>query len=199
MRHIQWFLYNHCGPAYRLDAMNEYVFLHTDARPRTPVGTLSFHVYSKLLHYAAGWEWVQSLTGEGDTAHWYDVSSYAQYRKEYMKTQQEEVHLHVVAPTEPYLYRYITQVCESLSQEYDLYTWSFHQDPQRYCSHEEFTKKYEKPPIMETYYRRMRKKTGILMEDGKPAGGKRNYDKQNRKFDKDFESFQELTIRETSE
>ncbi|MEL7527529.1 MAG: cryptochrome/photolyase family protein [Pseudomonadota bacterium] len=34
---------------------------------------------------------------------------------------------------------------------------------------------------MEHFYREMRLKTGLLMEDGKPAGGKWNYDADNRK------------------
>lgn len=34
---------------------------------------------------------------------------------------------------------------------------------------------------MEHFYREMRQKTGLLMEDGKPAGGKWNYDADNRK------------------
>ncbi|WP_455366784.1 cryptochrome/photolyase family protein [Kaarinaea lacus] len=34
---------------------------------------------------------------------------------------------------------------------------------------------------MEFFYREMRKKTRLLMNNGKPAGGKWNYDKQNRK------------------
>jgi len=34
---------------------------------------------------------------------------------------------------------------------------------------------------MEFFYREMRKKTGYLMDDGKPAGGDWNYDKANRK------------------
>lgn len=34
---------------------------------------------------------------------------------------------------------------------------------------------------MEYFYRDMRKKTGLLMEDGKPAGGEWNYDADNRK------------------
>ncbi|WP_084631310.1 cryptochrome/photolyase family protein [Ferrimonas senticii] len=33
---------------------------------------------------------------------------------------------------------------------------------------------------METFYRRMRKRFQVLMDDGKPSGGKWNYDKQNR-------------------
>jgi deoxyribodipyrimidine photolyase-related protein len=34
---------------------------------------------------------------------------------------------------------------------------------------------------MEHFYRVMRKKTGLLMEDGEPAGGAWNYDKENRR------------------
>ncbi len=35
--------------------------------------------------------------------------------------------------------------------------------------------------ILEDFYRMMRKKTGLLMADGKPVGGEWNYDKSNRK------------------
>ncbi|MXO90742.1 cryptochrome/photolyase family protein [Pontixanthobacter aquaemixtae] len=38
---------------------------------------------------------------------------------------------------------------------------------------------------MENFYQEMRKKTGLLMEDGKPVGGKWNYDKDNREPPKD--------------
>lgn len=37
-----------------------------------------------------------------------------------------------------------------------------------------------KAPLMETFYRRVRKETGYLMADGKPCGGKWNYDHDNR-------------------
>ena len=37
-----------------------------------------------------------------------------------------------------------------------------------------------KQPRMEHFYRAMRKQTGILMQDGKPLGGKWNYDADNR-------------------
>lgn len=48
----------------------------------------------------------------------------------------------------------------------------------------EFRAQFEKPPIMETFYRYMRKSRDILMEDNKPYGGKWNYDSENRNFDK---------------
>lgn len=40
--------------------------------------------------------------------------------------------------------------------------------------------KGKKRYLMETFYRHMRKNYGILMEDGKPTGGKWNYDHSNR-------------------
>ncbi len=39
----------------------------------------------------------------------------------------------------------------------------------------------EAPWRMDSFYRRIRKDTGILMEDGKPAGGKFSFDADNRK------------------
>ena len=47
----------------------------------------------------------------------------------------------------------------------------------------EFEKLHETPEArvtMENFYHLMRKKTGLLMENGKPIGGAWNYDKQNR-------------------
>ena len=51
------------------------------------------------------------------------------------------------------------------------------------CSHHEFEAWAEgrKELRMEFFYREMRRKTGLLMEDGKPAGGKWNFDHDNRK------------------
>ncbi len=51
------------------------------------------------------------------------------------------------------------------------------------CSHAEFEGWAEgrKELRMEWFYRDMRRKTGLMMEGGKPAGGKWNYDHDNRK------------------
>jgi deoxyribodipyrimidine photolyase-related protein len=51
------------------------------------------------------------------------------------------------------------------------------------CSHREFETWAEGRATltMEFFYREMRAKTGLLMESGKPAGGRWNYDKDNRK------------------
>ena len=51
------------------------------------------------------------------------------------------------------------------------------------CSHEEFEGWAEgrKELRMEWFYREMRRKTGLMMEGDRPAGGKWNYDHDNRK------------------
>jgi deoxyribodipyrimidine photolyase-related protein len=55
------------------------------------------------------------------------------------------------------------------------------------CSTEDFARHAEgrKQLRMEYFYREMRRKTGILIEDGRPTGGKWNYDVENREvFDR---------------
>jgi deoxyribodipyrimidine photolyase-related protein len=51
------------------------------------------------------------------------------------------------------------------------------------CSHKEFEAwaSDRRELTMEFFYREMRRKTGLLMQDGKPAGGRWNFDKDNRK------------------
>ncbi|SFB85240.1 cryptochrome/photolyase family protein [Tropicimonas isoalkanivorans] len=61
------------------------------------------------------------------------------------------------------------------------------EDDRFIASHTEFEKWAEgrKELRMEHFYRDMRRKTGLLMEDGDPAGGKWNFDHENRKPAKD--------------
>ncbi len=57
------------------------------------------------------------------------------------------------------------------------------EDDRFLCSHEEFRDWAEdrKALRMEYFYREMRRKTGLLMEGDEPAGGKWNFDAENRK------------------
>ncbi len=59
-----------------------------------------------------------------------------------------------------------------------------HQDTRFICSRVEFVRWADGRKLlrMEDFYREMRRKTGLLMEeDGSPSGGKWNFDSQNRK------------------
>jgi deoxyribodipyrimidine photolyase-related protein len=55
-------------------------------------------------------------------------------------------------------------------------------DSRFFCSIDEFADfaRGKKKLLMEQFYRMMRKKTGLLMQDGEPIGGEWNYDKENR-------------------
>lgn len=61
------------------------------------------------------------------------------------------------------------------------------EDDRFLCSKKEFskwisTRKTNSQIIMESFYRDMRKKTGLLVEEDKPVGGKWNFDKDNRNY-----------------
>lgn len=72
---------------------------------------------------------------------------------------------------------------------HDIQTWKLDTpieilaDDRFICTHDEFSEwaAGRKQLRMEYFYRDMRKKHDILMQDGKPAGGEWNYDSQNRK------------------
>lgn len=72
------------------------------------------------------------------------------------------------------------------------------EDDRFLCRHDEFAEWAEghEGLLMETFYRMMRKKTGLLMEEGEPAGGRWNYDKENRKpAPKDFAAPKRISFR----
>ena len=72
----------------------------------------------------------------------------------------------------------IAAVCDQHGVELDVLP-----DNQFLCSIDEFRqwRKGRKTLVMEHFYRHMRKRYGFLMEDGKPAGGSWNFDRNNRK------------------
>jgi deoxyribodipyrimidine photolyase-related protein len=58
-----------------------------------------------------------------------------------------------------------------------------HEDAHFYCSREDFARwaRGRKQLVMEFFYRDMRKRFDVLMDDGKPAGGAWNFDQANRR------------------
>jgi deoxyribodipyrimidine photolyase-like uncharacterized protein len=71
-----------------------------------------------------------------------------------------------MTPSEPSVYTTFLQIQKNLEQQDICIT--FTPNTQFLISHEGFTKQFPKPPVMETFYRWMRKKFDILMENGKP-------------------------------
>jgi deoxyribodipyrimidine photolyase-related protein len=75
----------------------------------------------------------------------------------------------------------VRQMAESWAGELGIQV-EIREDDRFLCPLEEFASwaSDRKELRMEFFYRQMRRKTGWLVEDGKPVGGKWNYDKQNR-------------------
>lgn len=71
----------------------------------------------------------------------------------------------------------IDQVCASAGVPLER-----HSDTHFLCSREEFAtwREKRKTLVMEHFYRHMRKRCDILMQDGKPTGGRWNFDQKNR-------------------
>lgn len=81
-----------------------------------------------------------------------------------------------------------TQVIATTPSEYRVFkdlegSCTILEDTRFLCSNKDFIQwaKDKKQLRMEYFYREMRKKHNILMDNGKPIGGKWNYDQENRK------------------
>ena len=100
----------------------------------------------------------------------------------------------LITPVEDYVHKNFQKIQKKLKKQ--GITLSFTENTESFfLSHDEFKKQYKKPPIMEYFYRFMRKRENILMtEDGKPEGGEWNYDKENRKFDRKHERSWDFNI-----
>lgn len=89
-----------------------------------------------------------------------------------------------MTPSEAYIHTLFINIQNNL-KKYDIHI-EFTTNTQFLITHEEFRKQFPKPPVMETFYRWMRKKFNILMDQDKPLGGKWNFDKENRSFDRTY-------------
>jgi len=86
-----------------------------------------------------------------------------------------------IVVTEPGEWR-VRKAMESWSQTHNV-SVEIRDDDRFLCSVADFAAWAEgrKQLRMEYFYREMRKKTGLLMREGKPVGGKWNFDSENRK------------------
>jgi deoxyribodipyrimidine photolyase-related protein len=130
---------------------------------------------SRIAEYAIAKSFLTDCVKLGYQTHWIECTSYKEGIEKYRAEQSIE-NIILMRPSEEYLARRIE------SWELDL---EILPNTQFLITREEYSKQFEKPPVMETFYRYMRKSRNILMEDdGKPVGGKWNYDHENRNFDK---------------
>ncbi len=186
----QRILYDQLGAHYCYHDVDQYVFLHSTKAPWSPYGPLSLNPHSQQIEYDAS----QILIGELE--HWpksatrHSVSSYLLGLRQYCQDYDVSVII-VMTPSEPSLLNHILSLQDKLS-EYGIII-ELRPNTQFLVDHDEFLIQFEKPPVMEVFYRWMRRKFDVLMDVDQPLWGKRNYDADNRSFDKHFtEQWQEI-------
>ena len=101
-------------------------------------------------------------------------------------------------PCEDYVFQNFLKIQKKLEAEEEIHLKIIEDTQSFFLSHTDFTKQYKKPPIMEYFYRFMRKKEDILMNGNTPEGDQWNFDKENRKFDKNHEKSWDFHLQKNS-
>ena len=179
MKKAQWILYDQCNTRYIESGVTDIFFiLFTGARIVSPVGDLTFNIRSNIAEYAIAREFLDECENLGYRTHWIEARSYSEGIE---KFAQESCITDIISmrSSEEYLARKIDRY---ILQWVSLQIF---ENRQFMITPIEFGEQFEKPPVMENFYRYMRRSRNILIEDdGKPVGGKWNYDSENRNFDK---------------
>lgn len=157
---------------------------------------LNFNIKSKILDYAMWFNFVEELNNFWFKADFELWKNYFESILNYcLKNNFNEIFL--VKPVENYVYKNFLEISKKLLNKWIKLT--FLEDKRSFfISNEEFSQNYKKPPVMETFYRFMRKKFNILMEFDKPIWWKWNFDSENRKFDKNHRKSWNFILEETS-
>lgn len=142
-----------------------------------PLGWLKLLPHHKkkiVLQFSSMRHFSDELVASGKNVIYYPLCDDVENAFSQLK-QKDFIHtLHVMEPAE----WGIKQSLEALAKKTGLGI-IFHENEQFLYHQNAFD--FKKPPLLETFYRFMRKQSGILMQQDKPIGGKWNFDKENRK------------------
>ena len=163
----QLILYDQLGSHYCYDDVSSYLFLLSSQNPVSPYGPLHLNPFSKTIEREASQNLIKELETSGKQAHWNEVSDYESGIREYAEQYNIDTFI-IMTPSEPSLLRQLEKIQTHLKNH--NIEIIFRPNTQFLISHDEFVKQYSKPPVMETFYRWMRKKFDILMDGDKPLG-----------------------------
>lgn len=164
MRIVQWILYDQFSTSFIEPGVTDVAFvLFMGERISSPVGNLTFNVRSKIAEYAMAKWFLDECRRLGYAVHWIEARSYREGLEALVrKTGAREIL--TMRSSEEYLARKIADF------RIPGATLKILPNRQFLIGEDEFRAAFDKPPVMETFYRYMRKTRGILMDaDGKPA------------------------------
>jgi len=179
----QIILYNQLREEYVSDSHLYTLYIHNTWEIKFQWKKLSLNARSKMIDYAWWKQFIEYLQEKGMKADFLREKSFFDWLKKYAKKHAIKKYV-LIKPVEDYVYKNFLKIEKKLEN-----IWielEFLPDNQSFfLSRKDFLKQYSKPPIMEYFYRFMRKRENILIDSaGNPEGGKWNYDEENRKFDK---------------
>jgi deoxyribodipyrimidine photolyase-related protein len=179
----QRIIYDQLNTCYCYDDVDQYVFLHSSKSPQSPYGPLTLNPHSQQIEYDASIQFIHELTESSKSAQRQSVASYDQWLITYCQSHEIDTVV-VMTPSEPTLLNHIISLQDKLATH--QITLELRPNTQFLLDHHIFLTQWEKPPVMEVFYRWMRRNYDVLMDGDKPVWGTRNYDVDNRSFDKHF-------------
>jgi deoxyribodipyrimidine photolyase-related protein len=145
---------------------------------------VKYHKKKLVLIYAAMRHHAADLIAQGYRVHYFTLDDKNGPKSLGAALEQAIAiyHPEQVVVTEPGAWRVLDEM-RSWSERFGLPV-IIREDDRFFASRERFARwaaGYKKTLRMEFFYRELRKETGLLMQDGKPAGGEWNFDHDNRK------------------
>ncbi len=181
---LQLILYNQLWVQCCLPWAERFLFLLSEKTLKSPYGPLQFNQFSKEIEHKASQWFIKHLNEQGKQADRKAVTNYTQWLLEYCQEYSVDTVM-IMQSSEPSLQRTLQTMQHTLN-EHGI-SIQRHENTQFLLSHSRFLKRFPKPPIMETFYRWMRKEFDVLMDGNAPVWWQRNFDKENRKFDKHYQ------------
>lgn len=175
---LQIILYNQLNTQYLYEECTGFVYFHIPWSVPSPYGALELNPHSVRLEKTCSQRFVEELCAAWNTAERHEAPSFLTGIQQLLKTS----HIVVMAPAE-YTLLQTFQRLQTILQKRNI-TLEIRPNTQFLIDHQTFVQQFPTPPVMDVFYRRMRKKTGLLMDGAKPLWWTWNYDKENRKFDK---------------
>lgn len=179
----QLILYNQLNNQYLFEEADSYLFLLSQQKPQSPYWPLTLNPISKSLEIECSKNFITQIQSEWKDAKWIEISDYQTWLAEY-SNKYWVTHFIIMNSNEPSFGKALYRIQEKLAWQW--ITIDLKENRQSLISYYQFMKKYPKPPVMETFYRWMRKELNVLMDWDKPLWWERNYDKDNRRFDKNY-------------
>lgn len=183
MKKLYFILYNQIN--YRFFSAKKwdiFLYVHHTWKITFNWKKLNFNIRSKVLDYACWYNFIEELRIKWHTAYFKQSNNFLEWIERVLEKHWDIWEIIFNVADEDYVQQNLKKLSKILIEKHKVsISWNNYKN--FFLSHDDFLKNYKKPPIMEYFYRFMRKKENILCQNWKPEWWKWNFDSENRKFD----------------